>query len=781
MFNSDAEVDGARYRLLIADLNAIDLNPNVFNDDQSFNVNCKYYNCQELNALTAISKFNFSAFHLNISSLSRHFDELNALLSILKLKFSVIGISESRFLKHSPPIFDFNIEGYSVEHTPTESSAGGALLYISNRFSYTPRSDLSQLLYSPGDLESVFVEITFSRKTNIIVGCVYRHPGMSVTTFNNEFFAPFLQSVSRENKSILLLGDFNINLLKYDYNQEVSNFLDLLGSYLILPQVILPTRITENSRTLIDNIFSTITENSISGNLLYAISDHLSQFLCFSFPENISNGYHNPKTFLNWSKFNQEHFVRDFRALNWSEILGLDHQNIDISLDSFISKTSTLVEQHLPTANLTKKQSRKKPWITSGIVKSMSKRDFFYRKFLQSKTEASRTFYQNLFKRHRNHIVRICRCSKANYFVNYFHKNSRDIRKIWQGVKGIISLKASSSTKPISLEINGTVTSDPLLVANSFNSYFSSVADKIRSKIPESDKHFSSFLKQPNLNSIFLSPATSEEVCKLIYAMPSSKSSGPFSIPTKILKLVATEISFPLADLVNLSFSTGKFPSLLKLSKVIPVFKKGCSSEPSNFRPISLLSNIDKIFEKLMYSRIFSFLEASNVIYSRQFGFRKAHSTNHALISMVERIKKHLDKGQVAVGVFVDLQKAFDTVDHEILCYKLNHYGIRGITNQWFSSYLRNRPQFVSVSNCSSDTKNMKYGVPQGSVLGPLLFLIYINDLHSSLNFSEVTHFADDTNLIQFGKCLDSLSVTLNSDLILLNSWLNANKIAQFK
>ena len=524
MSRSDAVVDAARYRSLIADLNALDLNPNVFNYDQSFNVNCKYYDCQELNAITVVSKFNFSAFHLNISSLSRHFDELNALLSILNLKFSVIGISESRFLKHSPPIFDFNIEGYSVEHTPTESSAGGALLYISNRFSYTVRSDLSQLLYSPRDLESVFVEISFSRKSNIIVGCIYRHPGMSIATFNSDFFSPFLQLVSRENKSILLLGDFNINLLKYNSSQEVSNFLDLLGSHLILPQVILPTRITETSRTLIDNIFSTITESSISGNILHNISDHLSQFLCFSFPGNNSNGKSHCQTFRNWSKFNQGHFVRDFRALNWNEVLGLEHQNIDISLGSFFAKTNALVDQHLPTANLTKKQSQQKPWITSGIVKSMSKRDFFYRKFLQSKTEDTRNFYHNLFKRHRNLIVCLCKRSKANYFANYFHKNSRDIRKIWQGVKDIISLKASSSAKPISLKINGTVTSDPLLVANSFNSYFSSVAGKIRSEIPESDRHFSSFLKRPNLNSVFLSPVTSDEVCKLIQSMSCSKS-----------------------------------------------------------------------------------------------------------------------------------------------------------------------------------------------------------------------------------------------------------------
>ena len=775
----NVRLGSASFRSLISKLNSVDSNIVQDSEHDQPEISCKYYECQDFKTSNSSSKFNFSALHLNISSLAKHFDELNALLGLLNLNFSVIGISETRFLKNSPPIFNFDIGGYTAVHTPTESSAGGALLYISNHLSYFPRSDLDNVLYKPKELESVFVEVSFSNKPNCIVGCIYKHPGMSVNSFTAEFLSPFLQLVSGENKSMVLLGDFNINLLNFDNSTEVGTFIDTLESYSLLPQVTLPTRITETSQTLIDNIFTTsIDRKCVSGNVLHSISDHLPQFFCISSAPFTGNGCENlSNVYKNWSQFQSEEFSRIFRSLDWREILSLENRNIETSFDAFLSNVNGLVDRHVPIATLTKKQRNKKPWITSEILKQMQIRDSYLRKYLNCKSE-SRNFYFSSFKRYRNLVVGLCRRSKAKYFDDYFHQNAKNIRKIWKGVKEIVSLKSSSTSKPISLRIDDIVTSNPEIVANSFNSYFSSVADKIRSKIPESNKHFTSFLKHPNLNSIFLSPVTPEEVQKIIHSMPLSKSSGPNSIPIKILKLVCKEISYPLTELVNLSFSTGQFPSALKLSKVIPIFKKGSPLQTSNYRPISLLSNIDKIFEKLMYSRVYSFLEANNVIYSRQFGFRKSYSTTHALISMVERLRRCLDDGNVAVGVFVDLQKAFDTVDHGILCHKLNHYGIRGIANKWFSSYLSSRQQFVSISNTDSNCLSIHHGVPQGSVLGPLLFLIYINDLHSCLKHSEATHFADDTNLIQIGKFIESLSLTMAYDLSCLSTWLSASKIA---
>ena len=207
----------------------------------------------------------------------------------------------------------------------------------------------------------------------------------------------------------------------------------------------------------------------------------------------------------------------------------------------------------------------------------------------------------------------------------------------------------------------------------------------------------------------------------------------------------------------NLSLMTGVYPDMLKISKTIPIFKKGSRLLVSNYRPISLLSNLNKILEKIVHSRVYKFLEDSQCIYSLQFGFRKKHSTNHALIDITETIRRALDDKKFACGVFVDLQKAFDTVNHDILIDKLDHYGIRGASKNWFSSYLTNRSQFVSILGFDSSTKPIPHGVPQGSVLGPLLFLIYINDLHFAIKNSKVYHFADDTNLLNIGNSPKSM------------------------
>ena len=232
-------------------------------------------------------------------------------------------------------------------------------------------------------------------------------------------------------------------------------------------------------------------------------------------------------------------------------------------------------------------------------------------------------------------------------------------------------------------------------------------------------------MKDKNKISFFINPTDSQEIISIINDLNISKATGPHSIPSDTLQLIKLIIAEPLSEIVNLPFGKGSYIENLKLSKTIPIFKeKGSNLECNNYRPISLLSNIYKIIEKLMHKRLYKFLTDQNCIYELQFGFRQGHSTNHALISLTEEIRKALDSNKYVGGVF-------DTVDHKILLGKLEHYGIRGVANDWFKSYINNRRQFVSIKGFNSEEKIMEYVVPQGSVLGPLLFLFYINDIHN--------------------------------------------------
>ena len=253
---------------------------------------------------------------------------------------------------------------------------------------------------------------------------------------------------------------------------------------------------------------------------------------------------------------------------------------------------------------------------------------------------------------------------------------------------------------------------------------------------------------------------------------------GPNSIPIHVLKIANGFFSNTLCDIINLSFKSGIFPNLCKLAKVIPIFKKDNPLLCENYRPISILPIYSKIFEKVIYKRMYDYLDANNLLYSRQFGFRAKHSTTHALISTTEDIKLNIDSGNYVGGIFIDLQKAFDTVNHEILCEKLYNYGFRGSAQLLIKSFLTNREQFVSINGYDSEKLEIKCGVPQGSTLGPLLFTLYINDLRLSLKQTTASHFADDTCISFASKKTKTLESVLNYELKLTCEWLRANRLS---
>ena len=748
-------------------------------DDVDNSLSCKYYNVNEFVDENFNNQKVFSLLHLNVASLSKNFDGLDNMITSLGLNFDIIALTESRIVKDYPISTHTELPNYVIEHTPTESTCGGSLLYISKNLCYKPRPDL--LIYKPKLLESIFIEIINANSANTIIGCIYRHPSMVLKEFNDDYLDPLLSQLDKErNKKFYLLGDFNVDLLKIETHEQSSKFLQIMESNNIAPLIMIPTRITARSKSLIDNIFTNqVNSKSISGNLTCTVSDHLPQFHICPIESKTSPQKHNIYR-RNWSNFNRESFVQDFSIVDWNATINTELNDANHSFEAFNSKINELIDKHAPKRKLSNKEMRflSKPWITKGIQTSINKRDTIFRKFKRLQNPILKSTQFDLYKSYRNLIKNLIWRSKKDYLSKYFTEHSNNARKVWQGIRGIINVKNNNRFTPRCINTKDGPITDPALVANNFNNFFSSIGMQIQNKIHSDHTNFQQYLTNPSNVEFIVRPVEPDEVCKLISSFKINKSLGPNSVPQQILSLVKNEISESLTTLINMSFSSGVYPNKLKIAEIIPVHKSGSKLEVNNYRPISLLSNINKIFEKLIYERVYSFLTEQNSFYELQFGFRNKHSTAHALFSLTEQIRKALDNNSFACGIFIDLKKAFDTVDHTILLSKLKHYGISGTANKWLSSYLTDRQQYVTINGFQSDKRSIKIGVPQGSVLGPLLFLIYINDLNKAISFSSVHHFADDTNLLVVDKCPKHLTNRLNADLRQLCNWLKANKIS---
>ena len=317
------------------------------NTDYNLNtIDCRYLDSDDFNFAFSNTSSHLSFLHLNICSLPKHFDEYNNLLETINHEFKVLGISETRLTETSAP-HNLDIDGYDSLFSNTKASPGGTALYISNDLKFKPRKDLSCLLYSDKELESTFCELMFEKQENVIIGCIDKHPPMKTETFIENFFIPLLQKTNKEKKRLVLMGDFNINLLEYGNSLHVNNFIDSLQSFFLLPSISLPTRITDRSRTLIDNIFFTPSKyKPHSGNLLVGISDHLPQYLVF---ENFKTGkQHEVKYYRKWKNFNDVKFFDDFHKVNRNDMLQSCANEPDLLFETFFKKMNSLIDVHAP-------------------------------------------------------------------------------------------------------------------------------------------------------------------------------------------------------------------------------------------------------------------------------------------------------------------------------------------------------------------------------------------------------------------------------------------------
>ena len=580
------------------------------------------------------------------------------------------------------------------------------------------------------------------------------------------------------NKHVLLVGDFNIDLLKYDHDTTSQAMINSTTNFGYSQVISKPTRITDHSATLIDHIFTNQVYNiNKSGIITYDISDHLATFVSVALYDRLNSDHlTEPSGRSEQLKFNETNLTKFKELLNnddWDDVL--NEPDTQLKYDNFVTKYTT----HYDTAfsangpvRRKKQRNSSKPWILPWLEEACDRKNKLYATYINEPTARNKAIYNKMNKFVKKHI----KLAKKKYYDSYFKQHSNNSRKQWQMINKLLN-RGKSKLNNIKLQdANGQLLKKPCEVADKFNTYFTSIAEKLKSE-NNSDTNHKLFMTDPSVNSITIRPTNQTELTDIITSLKNKATSD-----SKIcaLKAASTVHNFSavLADVINSSLDKGVFPSQLKIAKVIPIHKSGSKMDVANYRPISLLSSFSKIFEKIMHRRVANFLENNNALHDMQYGFRAGRSCEQALLVANNEILSALGKKQIALLLLIDFSKAFDMVDHDIMIDKLEHYGIRGTANKWFKSYLAQRKQFVSIQGESSGKLPLKYSVPQGSILGPLLFIIYINDIPNINKFAKFILYADDANIIITGSHVSEIAVIYEELVSNLVKWVSANALA---
>ena len=353
------------------------------------------------------------------------------------------------------------------------------------------------------------------------------------------------------------------------------------------------------------------------------------------------------------------------------------------------------------------------------------------------------------------------------------------MQKTWLVINDLLGRKKSLNDIPDSFESKGKILTGPTKIAEGFNDFFANIGPNLAKEIPNSKSSYLNYLSTPCQENFIFANVLPSTIEIALQKLKGKNSAGIDKISTNLLKFMTPTIITPLTQVLNLSFKSGYIPSYLKTAVVKPIFKKGKMDQFTNYRPISLLSSFSKLLEKIAAIQIMKYLNKFKLLYQHQYGFRSGHNTTQPVIQFLDKIFKALnnpEKNELSLAIFIDLTKAFDTCDTEILLRKLQHYGFRGVAQNWFRSYLTGRQQCTAIKGKLSNLLELTCGVPQGSILGPILFLILINDLPNASDFFTIL-FADDTTLQMSGSDPQSLFNEANVELCKLADWFKGNKL----
>ena len=701
----------------------------------------------------------FKMTFLNIVSLPKKIEEIK--LSMQNRSIDIISFSETRL---SADISDnmVKIPGYDIIRKDRNRLGGGVCIYARSTINYQIRNDLL-----PSNLEAVSIEINKPNSKPFLVVSVYRPPDAPPSFFTD--LEDIVNKIDDERNDLYILGDFNCDLIKTVPDCATKNLKTLLETYQLSQLINEPTRITETSSTLIDHFITNDPKKiAHSGVIHTGISDHSLIYGIRKInikPKNRENIIE----MRNMKRFNSDKFLNDLAAQSWDDIYFFaDNPNTMWGMwkDLFLQ----ILDKHAPLQNK-KTKLNKIPWINNEIKSLIIKRDKLKRKAIITKLNSD---WQN-YKKMRNDITTLLRQEKRNYYSNKLLTEKSNPKAASKTINHLLG-KNRGSTKVNELDLNGTSVTDSNEIAESLNDYFSNIGPNLAHQIENSDCDFKDYIKPKKSEFAAFNLVSVNHVYQLLSTLSSAKATGLDKISSKLIKLSAPIVCDTLTYIFNQSITHCIFPNEWKMARVIPIFKNGKRNLPGNYRPISILPSISKIMERILHTQLYKYLTDNDILSDRQFGFRKNRSTTTALLDCTNDWYINIDRKCFNLVVLIDLKKAFDTVNHEILIKKLELAGIKDNALKLLKCYLTNRTQKCEVNGCTSNENDVKCGVPQGSILGPLFFLLYINDLPACLKSTKPCLFADDTNITATGECLSSIENSVNSDLE--NLRLMANKLS---